>query len=295
MSFKYSLIFDTLSMMGQDVFEKPQEILEAVSAAGFDGVDIGGDRVDPKKLRKIADIARSLGLQIPAILGAWAAWHAGEERDLASSDEGVRMKAVNYAKECVDKAVDLGAEVFEICVAPGVNTYPICKVPIRVLKQNFIKSAIELCRYATDRNVTIVLEPINRFEGYPGFMNSVVDAVKVLNMIGASNLGVLGDLFHMNIEDVSICDAIRAAGKNLKHIHLADSNRQVPGTGHIDFKAIIRTLTEIDFSGYMSLDCLPPGPDLKTFLESSIGYMKTMEKAIDLQKRMVDILNCGSG
>lgn len=290
MNFKYSVIFDALSMMGEDVFQKPREILEAVSAAGFDGVDIGGDRVELKKLREIADIARSLDLKIPAILGAWAAWHAGEERDLASSDDEVRMKAVNYAKKCIDKAAELGAEVFEICVAPGVNTYPVSKVPIRVLKENFTKSAIDICRYAIDRKVTIILEPINRFEGYPGFMNSVTDAVEVLNMIDVTNLGVLGDLFHMNIEDVSICDAIRTAGKTLKHIHLADSNRQLPGTGHIDFKSIIRVLTEVNFSGYMSLDCLPPRPDLKTYLESSISYMKTMEKAVELQKRVMDTL-----
>lgn len=283
MSLKYSVIFDTLSMMGQDVFEKPREILAAVRAAGFDGVDICGDKVDPKSLREIAGIARSLGLDIPAVLGAWAAWHAGEERDLASNDEGVRMKAVNYAKKCADKAAELGAEVFEICVAPGVNTYPVCKVSTGALKDNFIKSALEICRYAADLGVTIILEPINRFEGYPGFMNSLVDAVKILNPVDASNLGVLGDLFHMNIEDVSICDAIRAAGKHLRHIHLADSNRQMPGTGHIDFKAIIRTLKAIGFNGYLSLDCLPPGPDLKTYLPGSIGYMKAIEKVVELQ------------
>ena len=286
MGFRYSVILDTLSMFGQDVFEKPQEILEAVSAAGFDGVDICGDKVDSKRLKEVVGMARSLGLQIPAILGAWAAWHAGEERDLASSDDGVRMKAVNYAKKCIDKTADLGAEVFEICVAPGVNTYPISKVPVKTLQQNFTKSAIEICRCAADRNVTVMLEPINRFEGYPGFMNSFTDAVKVLNTIGASNLGILGDLFHMNIEDVSICDAIRAVGKTLRHIHLADSNRQLPGAGHIDFKAILRTLKEVGFTGYMSLDCLPPKPDLKTYLQGSMDYMKAMERAVELQRRI---------
>lgn len=287
MNFKYSVIFDALAMMGLDVFGEPREILKKIREAGFDGVDIGGDRVELKRLREIADIARSLGLEVPAILGAWAPWHAGEERDLASSDDTVRIKAVNYAKKCVDKAVELGAEVFEICVSPGVNPYPVSKVPIRVLEQNFTESAADISRYALDRNITIILEPINRFEGYPGFMNSVVDAVRVLNMVGASNLGVLGDLFHMNIEDVSICDAIRAAGKTLRHIHLADSNRFLPGTGHVDFKSMIRTLTEVNFTGYMSLDCVPPGPDLETYLENSMSYMTTMEKAVELQKKMM--------
>ena len=159
------------------------------------------------------------------------------------------------------------------------------KVPVETLKENFTQSAIDICKYAANRNVTVILEPINRFEGYPGFMNSLVGAVKVVNEIGVANLGVLGDLFHMNIEDVSICDAIRAAGKTLRHIHLADSNRQLPGTGHINFKAVLRTLTGIGFSGYMSLDCIPPKPDLKTFLESSMDYMKTMERAVKLQER----------
>ena len=284
MGLKYSVIFDTLSMFGEDVFEKPQRILESISKAGFDGVDICGDKVDLKKLREIRNIADSLGLKVAAILGAWAAWHAGEERDLAASDDKVRMKAVNYANKCIDKAADLGVEVFEICVAPGINTYPVSKVPIEILKENFTNSTIDICRNAETHNITVVLEPINRFEGYPGFMNSLVEAVKILNTIDIGNLGVMGDLFHMNIEDVSIPEALRYAGKTLKLIHLADSNRQLPGTGHIDFKAMIRALKYIGFSGYMSLDCLPPGPDLKTYLESTMDFMRTMESAVELQK-----------
>ena len=57
------------------------------------------------------------------------------------------------------------------------------------------------------------------------------------------------DFFHANIEDVSVPDAIRRAKHKLMLIHLADSNRQMPGMGHIDFTSAIRELDEVGFEG----------------------------------------------
>ena len=68
------------------------------------------------------------------------------------------------------------------------------------------------------------------------------------------------------------------------HIHLADSNRQIPGTGHIDFLGMVRALNEMDYSGYMSIDSVPPKPDWKTLLTSSITFMKLMEQQAELQR-----------
>ena len=287
MAFKYSVILDTLAMTGNNVFEKPKEILEAIRSAGFDGVDIGANTAEQRKqLPDIVNTARSLGLKVPAFLGAWAVWHGGEERDLASEDNAVRTYAVNYAKGCIDIAAQIGANYFEICAAPAVNTYPLSKVPTDVLKKNFAQSAIELCAYARGRKVTVMIEPINRYEGHPGFMNSLKQAVDFVNELGIDNLAVLGDLFHMNIEDISFCDAFRAAGKRLKLVHLADHNRLMPGAGRIDFQAILRTLREIGFTGYMSLDCVPPKPDMKTFLRSALAHMKALEKANELQEML---------
>ena len=290
MGLKYSVVLDTLALSGDNVFEKPHEVLEAVREAGFDGVDLGASKEEYKKqLPEIVSIVRSLGLKTHAFLGAWGGWHAGEERDLASNREDVRAYAVNYGKECVDLAAEIGAPVFEICAAPGVSTYPVSKIPVEALEENFARSVTDLCRYAEDKKITVMIEPINRFEGHPGFINSLVDAARMVNRLGIGNLTVMGDLFHMNIEDVSMCDAIRAAGENLKLIHLADSNRGMPGTGHIDFRALVRTLTDVGFTGSMSLDCLPARPDMKTFLQGSIVYMKTLERVNELEKRVAQM------
>jgi len=104
--------------------------------------------------------------------------------------------------------------------------------------------------------------------------------------VGAENLGVLADFFHVNIEDAALTDTLRHAADKLMCIHLADNNRQAPGTGHIDFLQVIRTLTSIDYNGYLSLDAVPAKPDWKTLVNSSISFMKQMEQMAALQDRI---------
>ena len=288
---KYSVIVDTLATFGLDIWEQPREVLELVKNAGYDGIDLTAepDRIEIERYRELAEISRSMGLEIAALLGAWATWHAGEVRDLASTDETVRRYAIGYAQKCTDLAVDLGVSVYEICCCPAEPKYPVSDVPLPTVRQNFVASAREISRYAADRGVRVAMEPVNRFEGYAGFMNSVVDAVGVADEVGEENLGVMVDFFHANIEDVSVPDAIRRAERRLMLIHLADSNRQMPGMGHIDFTGVIRELDEIGFDGYLSLDCLPARPDAETYLTHSIDYMKQLEEAVALEKRLSEM------
>ena len=288
---KYSVIVDTLATFGLDIWEQPREVLELVKNAGYDGIDLTAepDRIEIERYREIAEISRSMGLEIAALLGAWATWHAGEVRDLASTNEATRRYAIGYAQKCTDLAVDLRVSVYEICCCPAEPKYPVSDVPLPTVRQNFVESAREISRYAAERGVRVAMEPVNRFEGYAGFMNSVVDAVGVADEVGEENLGVMVDFFHANIEDVSVPDAIRRAERRLMLIHLADSNRQMPGMGHIDFTGVIRELDEIGFEGYLSLDCLPARPDAQTYLTHSIDYMKQLEEAVALEKRLSEM------
>lgn len=281
MAFKYSVVLETLSMGGPNVLDDLPKILKTIRGAGFDAIDVPDD---PQKAREIREIANPLGLAIPAIVGAWAFWHGGEERDLGSRKEDVRKTGIAYARRCIDLAVEVGASILEICAVPTVLEYPVCSEPLAIIRQNFVESTREICLYAEKSGVDILIEPINRFEGYAGFINNFDDALSVIGEVDAPNLGVLADFFHMNIECVSICESLRDASDRVRHVHLADSNRLAPGCGHIDFSAVLRTLADIGFDGYMSLDCVPAKPDVNTFLEKSIAYMKQLERTVELQK-----------
>ena len=300
MTFKYSVVSDTIRRLGLDILETPQEILEAIKAAGYDGVDVPGghpERVNAKAIRQTAD---SLGLEIPEVAAAWAYFHAGENRDLAGSDEEARRGGIVYAKRAIDLAVELGAQFFQICAAqPPVPQVPFPKLPIQTLRENFLESTREICEYAAGRDISILFEPLNRYEAYPDVLTTIYEAISLIDALGFPNLGVQPDIYHMNIAEASIPDALRAAGKRIKVMHMNETNHYYMGEGHADYKAIIRTLKEIGFDGYLSVymplisqevsygadngDSLTR-PDLQTVLERQLRFLKEIERAVDGQR-----------
>lgn len=97
----------------------------------------------------------------------------------------------------------------------------------------------------------------------------------------------------MNIEEPDPASSIRKAGKNLIHMHVADSNRQSVGRGHTDFKAIIRSLKEIGYTRYLAMEPLPPLADpymalmgarpeefLDLYAEECIQQLKFIERVV---------------
>jgi sugar phosphate isomerase/epimerase len=113
--------------------------------------------------------------------------------------------------------------------------------------------------YAASLGVDVALEPWNRYETY--FLNRLEQAVALWQETGLANGGVMGDTFHMNIEEASMVGALRSAGKLLSHVHLADSNRAVAGRGHTDFRPILEALAEIGYDGYLSFEVMAPSGD----------------------------------
>jgi len=87
--------------------------------------------------------------------------------------------------------------------------------------------------------------------------NTMAQGSALLAGIKSKNVTLLADLFHLNIEEVDIAESLRKAGKDVGHVHLADSNRRAAGMGHIDFAPIARAMKEINYRGYLSAECLP--------------------------------------
>jgi sugar phosphate isomerase/epimerase len=93
-------------------------------------------------------------------------------------------------------------------------------------------------------------------------VNTVADGVALLESLSTRNVALLADLFHMNIEESDIADALRAGGRHVGHLHFVDSNRRPAGCGHIDYRPVADALRAIGYSGYASAEALPyPDPD----------------------------------
>lgn len=134
-----------------------------------------------------------------------------------------------------------------------------------------IEGVTELGEHARAEGVVLLLEPLNRYEDH--MLNKVADAGALCEEVGLESVKVMGDLYHMNIEEDDIPRSIRDAGRHFAHVHLADSNREQPGTGHVDFRAAFAALNDIGFDGYLAMECGLRG-EPRTVLKEVAHHLK---------------------
>lgn len=104
----------------------------------------------------------------------------------------------------------------------------------------------------------LLVEAINRFEN--SISVKVADAVGFAREMASPNVRAMGDVFHMNIEEVDIGEAFRSMGDMLGYVHLADSQRLEPGRGHMPWRNVFEGLAGAGYAGYGSLECSLSGP-----------------------------------
>jgi sugar phosphate isomerase/epimerase len=245
MPFKYA--YNQLVYYGEDVSAS----IDRVARFGFDAIELAGEpsAFDAGAVRKLADDA---GIAVSSICSIYT-----DERDLAHPDASRRAAALDYVKEVAEFAAEVGAPTIIIAPTACMKLKPLAA------REDEYKWALEGLRsageHASSVGVDLTLECWNRYETY--WLNRLEQAVEMWRETGLTNGGVMGDTFHMNIEEASIADAIRETGALLNHVHLADSNRAAPGAGHTDFSPIFQALVDIDYHGYLSFELLPPSAD----------------------------------
>ena len=130
-----------------------------------------------------------------------------------------------------------------------------------------------ICNEADSQGVKVFLEAINRYE--TNIFRTAKELMEFLNFWDIQNSFVHLDTFHMNIEESDPIEAIRVCGKKLGYFHAADNTRLYPGTGTLDFKSCLDALDEINYGGYISVECLPY-PDGKTAAIKALDYLKNL-------------------
>jgi sugar phosphate isomerase/epimerase len=211
-----------------------------------------------------------------------------KKRNLLSSDPNVRERSLQYLKDCLDIGAALDAKLV-LAVPSGV-----ANIKDEWTEENKEK-CVEALRELGDHGQSIgdsffVIEPINRYENM--FLRRCEQAKELLQQTKHPRVKMMLDFFHTNIEEDNNADAIRLAGEDLMHCHIADSNRKSTGRGQTDWFSIFRALRDIDFEGTLACEPLPPtGADVfvsmkgkreeaDQYAEECITYLKFIQKVI---------------
>ncbi|MBU1822165.1 MAG: sugar phosphate isomerase/epimerase [Bacteroidetes bacterium] len=221
---------------------------------GFSGVELAlkrADEIHPVRMQTLLDEHR---MEVSCISTGQVYADDGLMFTDPKADKRQQVRAV--FRELIDLAENFGGLVNIGRVRGQIGDSP------RAEAENlFIELAQELCDYAAPRRVTLILEPVNRYE--IDFVNSVEEGVELMRKVDRPNMMLMPDVFHMNIEDRSLGPELARHIAYVKYIHLADSNRLAPGQGHLDFPAIFEALLGAGYDGWVSAEILPvPDPDL---------------------------------
>jgi sugar phosphate isomerase/epimerase len=228
---------------------------------GFDAVEIftpAPDAIESTQLRRLLDAE---GLRLAAV-GTGAGW-VKHRLTLALPDAARRQAARDFIRQVIDFAGQFGAPAIIGSMqgrsGDGVD---------RSTALNYLADGLEeLGTHAATHGVPLLYEPLNRYE--TDQVMRVADGVALLDRLTTRNVRLLCDLFHMNIEEVDVADALRNAGSRLGHVHFVDSNRRAMGFGHLDPRPVIAALREIGYSGYLSAEVFP-WPNSRAAAEQTI-------------------------
>lgn len=220
---------------------------------GFDFIELlvpePEDGLDPAELRRVCD-----GEGLDIVLAA----RVNLQRSIASEDPAARRGGLDYLKTCIDAARAFGARIVggplygEPLVFAGRPPTPWTDEEIADRARRTIDGLAEMAPLAASAGIVLGLEPLNRFE--TDIVSTTAQAIEVVDAVGSPGLGVMLDTFHMNMEERSIPDAIRAAGPRLVHFQANENHRGFPGTGNMDWPAIMRALHDIGYAGPVSLE-----------------------------------------
>jgi len=144
-----------------------------------------------------------------------------------------------------------------------------------VEEREFLEMYKEVAKPLMGTKGKMLLEGINRYEC--PYLNSIKDCKDVIDTLNIDNSGVLADFFHMSIEEADMVESIKYAGDSIKHVHLGDSNRLLPGYGATDWKMCFDALKEVDYKGFLNLECSTCGDPFKTLPETA-EFLKKMMK-----------------
>jgi len=241
--------------------------IKKASELSYDGVELALASPEEINVTRIKDLILRHNLELPVI----STGRVFSEAKLwfTYPNEEIRRAAIQRVKDMIELASEFKADVN---IGRVRGNIPENEERTKV-KERFFSAMTECANFAANYGVELLLEPVNRYE--TNFINSVEEAIDIVDEIGKENVKLMPDVYHMNIEDASILNSLQKAKQRISYVHFADSNRQAPGKGHLDFRSIINVLKNIGYDGFVTVEILPQ-PDPDTAAKMAIDYLRPL-------------------
>jgi D-psicose/D-tagatose/L-ribulose 3-epimerase len=224
-----------------------EKLAPHVAGMGFDWIEIPLESLDDIDPALAAATIQEYGLGVSTCAAM------GPDRDLIHPDESIRLNGMNYVRGAILATQELGATNLVGPIYSAVGRTWQSTAEERSRDTDLLVSQLcSLAEYAGEHGVVLCIEPLNRFE--TSFINLTAQAIEVIDRVDHASCQILLDTFHMNIEEKSLGDAIRAAGPRLKHVHTCENDRGAPGSGNVAWSEVATALKDIHYDGPLVIE-----------------------------------------
>lgn len=233
-------------------------VVDRFADLGFDCVELPPEPFledGGRSAEALVSYAAERGVEIVFSCGFDAAY------DMASDDPQVRRSGAQHLERILSVMDRAGIRLLGgTCQTkwPSLRTEPLSASE----KQDMTARTAEVFAGAAagieTGGIEIAIEPLNRFEGF--LINTAAEGAAFCELVGNPNVGLMLDNFHLCMEEDSFTGAVRTAGKRLKHLHLAENNRRLPGMGEFPWDDYFSALRDVGYSGRLNIEAfMTPG------------------------------------
>ena len=212
---------------------------------GFDLIEIPLMELEQVHPERIKERLLSTGLSVCTSTAC------SEAADITAEDPATRERGIRYLEACVRATATMGGSSFSGVIYSAIGRR-IDGIPGEQYWQRAADGLRRVARTAAELGVTISIEPINRYETF--LVNTCEQALRLRSMINEPNVGIHLDAYHMNIEEDEFYAPTKKAVPALRHFHLSESHRGIPGRGTVDWEGIYRALAEGGYRGVVGLE-----------------------------------------
>jgi D-psicose/D-tagatose/L-ribulose 3-epimerase len=242
-----------------------------IRAMGYQAVEIPveyPEMIDPEIVKKALDDEGLQGI----VCGAF-----GPSRDLTHEDPAVHQECFEYLRRCFELCNAFDAKFLAGPMYSAVGKARMVPPEQRRKEWQLAVSNLQkVCEMAAEHELSIALEPLNRFES--DLVNTTEDVVRMVKDIDHPAARVMIDSFHMTIEERDLEEAILTAGDALIHVQVSENYRGTPGTGLTPWESFRSGLEKVNYKGAVSIESFTP--EIKE-LAGAVCFWKNMAESQD--------------
>ena len=232
-----------------------KSLLADIRATGFDGVEIPVFQGTPADYAATGRMLDDLDLERTAVAALGDPAH-----NLISPDPAIRAAGVDRMKWALDCAAALGAKKISGPLHSTLGHFSGAG-PTSAELEYSITSQRQIGEHAAQREVTVCLEALNRFECY--LLNTMDALAEHIRVIDHPNIRAMYDTFHAHIEEADPIGALTRNKDVVHHIHISENDRGVPGRGNIPWRETFAAIKQCGYDGWLTIEAFGRGlPDL---------------------------------